>query len=127
MLYNVVLVYAVEQCKSAIILYTYTHTHTYISLPSLASLPFPISPPRSSQSTAGFPVSYINFSPVTYSVYIDAIFSICRILSFPHCAHKSILCISVSVSSLNRWSWISSLWSEMKCPVMSYEMSMGLV
>ena len=24
-------------------------------------------------------------------------------------------------------SWISSLWSAMKCPVMSYEMSMGLV
>ena len=24
------------------------------------------------------------------------------------------------------WSWISSLWSAMKCPVMSYEMSMGL-
>ena len=25
------------------------------------------------------------------------------------------------------WSWISSLWSVMKCPVMSFEMSMGLV
>ena len=24
------------------------------------------------------------------------------------------------------WNWISSLWSAMKCPVMSYEMSMGL-
>ena len=24
------------------------------------------------------------------------------------------------------WSWTSSLWSAMKCPVMSYEMSMGL-
>ena len=24
------------------------------------------------------------------------------------------------------WSWISSLWSAMKCPVMRYEMSMGL-
>ena len=24
------------------------------------------------------------------------------------------------------WSWISSLWSAMKCPMMSYEMSMGL-
>ena len=24
-------------------------------------------------------------------------------------------------------SWISSLWSAMKCPVMSFEMSMGLV
>ena len=24
------------------------------------------------------------------------------------------------------WSWISSLWSAMKCPVMSYEMSVGL-
>ena len=24
------------------------------------------------------------------------------------------------------WSWISSLWSAMKCPVMSYEMSMDL-
>ena len=26
----------------------------------------------------------------------------------------------------DRWSWISSLWSAMKCPVMSYEMSVGL-
>jgi len=25
-----------------------------------------------------------------------------------------------------RWSWISSLWSAMKCPVISYEMSMIL-
>ena len=24
------------------------------------------------------------------------------------------------------WSWISSLWSAMTCPVMSYELSMGL-
>ena len=24
------------------------------------------------------------------------------------------------------WGWISSLWSAMKCPVMSYEMSVGL-
>ena len=25
------------------------------------------------------------------------------------------------------WNWISSLWSPMKCPVMSFEMSVGLV
>ena len=25
------------------------------------------------------------------------------------------------------WSWISSLWSSMKCPVVSFEMSMGLL
>ena len=25
------------------------------------------------------------------------------------------------------WSWISSLWSAMKCPVVSFEVSMGLV
>ena len=25
------------------------------------------------------------------------------------------------------WSWISSLWSAMKCPVVSLKMSMGLV
>ena len=30
------------------------------------------------------------------------------------------------VSCSGGWSWISSLWSAMKCPVMSYEMSMGL-
>ena len=24
------------------------------------------------------------------------------------------------------WSWISSLWSAMKCSIMSYEMSVGL-
>ena len=26
-----------------------------------------------------------------------------------------------------RWSWISSLWSAMKCLVMSFEVSVGLV
>ena len=25
------------------------------------------------------------------------------------------------------WSWISSLWSAMTCPVVSFEVSMGLV
>ena len=25
------------------------------------------------------------------------------------------------------WSWISSLWNAMKCPVVSFEVSMGLV
>ena len=25
------------------------------------------------------------------------------------------------------WSWMSSLWSAMKCPVVSFEVSMGLV
>ena len=25
----------------------------------------------------------------------------------------------------DRWRWISSLWNAMKCPVMSYEMSVG--
>ena len=30
------------------------------------------------------------------------------------------------VSVFGGWSWVSSLWSEMKCPVMSYEMSVGL-
>ena len=25
------------------------------------------------------------------------------------------------------WSWIASLWSAMKCPVVSFEVSMGLV
>ena len=30
----------------------------------------------------------------------------------------------VGVLGRGRWSWISSLWSTMKCPVMNYEMSM---
>ena len=30
------------------------------------------------------------------------------------------------VSVFGGWSWISSLWSAMKSPVKSYEMSMGL-
>ena len=25
------------------------------------------------------------------------------------------------------WSWISSLWGAVKCPIVSFEMSMGLV
>ena len=25
------------------------------------------------------------------------------------------------------WSWISSLWSAMKCPIVSFEVSLGLV
>ena len=30
------------------------------------------------------------------------------------------------VSVFGGWSWISSLWSAMKCPIMNYEMSVGL-
>ena len=30
------------------------------------------------------------------------------------------------VGGAGGWSWISSLWSAMKCPLLSYEMSVGL-
>ena len=31
------------------------------------------------------------------------------------------------VSVLGGWSWISSLWSAMNCPVASFEVTVGLV
>ena len=53
-------------------------------------------------------------------------------VEFPHCggvvrvACQGFLvreaCVGVLVGS-----WISSLWSEIKCPAVSFEMSMGLV
>ena len=38
----------------------------------------------------------------------------------------SVVCQGFFCWSSGGWSWISSLWSAMKCPVMSYEMSMVL-
>ena len=51
---------------------------------------------------------------------------------FPRCGWKlvSVACqgflVREACVSSGGWSWISSLWSAMKCPVMSYEMSMVL-
>ena len=59
MLYNVVLIPAVQQCKSAIIIHTRP--------PSLASLPSPIpSFQVITDCQTRFPVLHSNFSPVTY-------------------------------------------------------------
>ena len=52
------------------------------------------------------------------------------IVEFPHCGWGCMGGLSMFLvqGSLCRcsggWSWIPSLWSAMKCPVMSYEMSM---
>ena len=36
-------------------------------------------------------------------------------------------CLGKLASVFCGWSWISSLWSAMKCPVVSFEVSVGLV
>ena len=63
------------------------------------------------------------------------ILAVCGILftvEFPHCGWGCTGGLSrfLGLGSLCRcsggWSWISSLWSAMKCPVISYEMSLGL-
>ena len=35
--------------------------------------------------------------------------------------------LSLNAQCCGGWRWISSLWSAMKCPVVSFEMFMGLV
>ena len=59
---------------------------------------------------------------------ILAVCGVLFIVEFPHCGWG---CMGdLSRGSLCQcsggWIWISSLWSAMKCPVMRYEMSMGL-
>ena len=39
----------------------------------------------------------------------------------------SVASFAIIASHSEGWSWISSLWSAMKCPVMNYEMSVGLM
>ena len=64
------------------------------------------------------------------------ILAVCEVLfivEFPHCGWGCTGGLSrfPGYGSLclcsGGWSWISSLWSSMKCPVMSYEMSVGLM
>ena len=38
-----------------------------------------------------------------------------------------VACQSLLCGCSGGWSWISSRWSAMKCPVVSFEVSMGLV
>ena len=96
MLASVVLVSATQQCKSAIIV--------HIPPPCRASLPS-LHPPFEviTEPQAGLPLSYSSFSPAIHfthnSVYVDAYFphqSHC----LPCCVHKSILCICISIPSL---------------------------
>ena len=100
--YNDVLVSAIQQRKSAIIILTFP--------PSLAPSPPPISPSRSSQrATLGFlcyTVTSHQLSTLRLIVYIyvDANFSISLNLSLPYCVYKSTLYICVSVSSLQTGS-----------------------
>ena len=98
-------------------------SHNYICIPSLPSLsPLVSHPSRSSQSARlGSPCYtatshqlsilylivyvcvyiYIYIYIYIYThIYTDATFSICPILSLPHCAQKSVLYICVSIPSL---------------------------
>ena len=42
-------------------------------------------------------------------------------------AYQGFLVREACVRCSGGWSWISSLWSAMKCPVVSFEMCMGLL
>ena len=63
---------------------------------------------------------------------ILAVCGVLFIVEFPHCGWACMggLWRFPGKGSLCRcsggWTWISSLWSAMKCSIMSYEMSMGL-
>ena len=89
--------------------------HSHIYIPSLLSLPLLSSsyPSRPSQRTRLGSLCYVAASHqlsilhmVVY-IYINATFSICPTLSFPHCVHKFPLCICVSNPSLQIGSSIS--------------------
>ena len=91
LLYNVVLVSAIQEYKSAIIIYIWP--------PSWTSLPCPPPPSRSSQSRTSpcyVAISY-QLSILHMVVYIcQGYFLHCPTLSLPHCIHKS---VSASMSS----------------------------
>ena len=82
-----------------------SHTFVYTSL-------LPLEPPSSSHPTprghyeceAGLPVLYSSFLRLIYltlgSIYVSATLSISPALSFPGHAHKSVLYVFVSISSL---------------------------
>ena len=63
---------------------------------------------------------------------ILAVYGVLFIMEFPHYGWGCISGLSRFLGyggfcwSSGGWSWISSLWSAMKCPVMSYEMSVVL-
>ena len=100
-----------------------------LSLPLLFGLvgiyPVPLPAGYSSVSSlvyiAVFGVVFLYSGSLWSSLYCGVFF----IVEFPHCGWGSLGGLSLCRCS-GGWSWISSLWSAMKCPVMSYEMSMGL-
>ena len=83
LLYGTVLVFAGQQCESTIII--------HIAAPPC----HPLGHHR------GLPVLYSNSSPVVYlthgSVHVNAAFSICPTLFFPHCVHKSVVYVCISI------------------------------
>ena len=102
--YNVLLVSATEQCKSATII--------HISPPYWASLPFPHPSPWGHHSGPGWAPcvrqQLLTSSPcyTWHCIYADATFSIHPTLSFSHCVYKSILYICISIPSLQIGSLI---------------------
>ena len=97
LLYNVVLVASIYQCKLAIII--------HISPPSWSPSQHRI-PSRSSQITRPGSLCYIATSQqlsilhLMVCIYVKTTFSIHHNVSFHHCVHKSIFHICVSIPSL---------------------------
>ena len=92
------LVSAIQQCQSAIIIHIYS--------PSWAPYAPTLHPSKSSQSTRLASLCYIaashqlsSFHLIVY-IYIDATFSIHSTLSFPNCVYKSILYFCIFIPSL---------------------------
>ena len=85
LLYNVVLVSAIQQCKLAIII--------HISPPSLVFLPssHPTALDHHRVLAGQLLTSYLFYT--WWCTYVCATFFICLTLSFPHCVHESVLCL----------------------------------
>ena len=100
LLYNILLISALQPCEPAITIHI--SSATWASFPS--SLHTALGNHRAPSRT---PVLYRNFSPAIYFTH-DAIYAyICwcylpihPTLSFPHCVHKSILYNCISIPSL---------------------------
>ena len=89
LLYNVVMLAAVQQHSSAVI----THISSLLSHPPLPTPPLQTVTGRLS----GLPVLRSNFSPAICfphcGVYMSMLLSPCSVLSFPYCIHKAVLCL----------------------------------
>ena len=90
-----------------------SHRYTYVpSLLSLPSISHPLPSRLSASTRLELPTPYSKFLLAVYfthgDAYVSMLLSIQPALSFPHCVHKSVVYVCVSIAALQVGSSVAS-------------------